>query len=241
MASSVLLFNFSTATTTPPTGSQVRFNAATPNATTTIWVRPVTTDGIDAYYVFSKLPVGSRIIVQDKNDHTIASTFLTSAAVIDQGTYFEMAVTYQSTTGAAFINSQAILLVMTTPEELPAPPADGGPLDFVKVVITEPLIPLSEAKDHLRITDTSHDAEIGRMTLDAQNIILDYLKAAADPTWTTATLPYPVRAGIRMMLTHLYEHRGDDMTPSAAAGMPDSDIWDAIDRVLTRWRDPALA
>src|SRR5262249_55063615 len=158
----------------------------------------------------------------------------------DQGTYFELTVTFKTTTGAAFINNQAVILVLTTPEELPAATPPSGPLAFTKVVITTPLIPLSEAKDHLRITDTSHDAEIGRMTIDAQNIILDYLKAAADPTWTTSTLPYPVRAAMRLMLTHLYEHRGDDMTPSAAAGTPDTDLWDSIDRLLMRWRDPAL-
>ena len=65
-------------------------------------------------------------------------------------------------------------------------------------------------------------------------MILDYLKHGADPDWTAETLPLPVRAGMLLMLTHLYEHRGDHMEP-------DDNLWSAIGRLLARFRDPALA
>lgn len=54
------------------------------------------------------------------------------------------------------------------------------------------------------------------------------------PAWTDTTVPGPVRSAILLMLTHLHELRGDDMKA-------DSDLWMAIDRLLCRFRDPALA
>lgn len=52
--------------------------------------------------------------------------------------------------------------------------------------------------------------------------------------WTPETAPPQVIAAVLIMLTHLYEHRGDD-----ASG--DGDVWLTIERLLVRSRDPALA
>lgn len=54
------------------------------------------------------------------------------------------------------------------------------------------------------------------------------------PAWTDATVPQPVFAATLVMLAHLYEHRGDDMSA-------DEKLWQAIDRLLYRQRDPAVA
>jgi hypothetical protein len=110
------------------------------------------------------------------------------------------------------------------------------------------LIPLEQAKLQLRIQDTLHDAEVEMMNDAAVAVILDYLKPTLldgttrpDWPWTAATLPLPVSQAMRLLLTHFYEHRGDDMTPSGAGGTPDADVWGAIERLLVRFRDPALA
>lgn len=114
--------------------------------------------------------------------------------------------------------------------------------DFEHVVITDPLISLDDAKAQLRITDTAHDDEVSRTILDAQNVILDYLKKGADPEWTATTVPFPVLAAIKKMLTHLYEDRGDDMKKATATtGDSSAALWEEIDRLLARFRDPALA
>jgi Flp pilus assembly protein TadG len=52
--------------------------------------------------------------------------------------------------------------------------------------------------------------------------------------WTDATLPGPVYASILLVLTHLVEHRGDDL-PSQPALSP------TVESLLMRSRDPALA
>lgn len=54
------------------------------------------------------------------------------------------------------------------------------------------------------------------------------------PAWTDSTAPQPVQSAILLMLTHLYENRGDNM-------QLDESLWKAVDRLLVRSRDPALA
>ena len=53
--------------------------------------------------------------------------------------------------------------------------------------------------------------------------------------WTDLTVPSRVQAAVMMVLGHLWRFRGDeDMGIDAA-------LWESIDRVLMRDRDPALA
>lgn len=53
--------------------------------------------------------------------------------------------------------------------------------------------------------------------------------------YASGTVPLQLQAAILLMLTHLYEHRGDDMDKY------DESLWLAIERLLVRLRDPALA
>lgn len=97
------------------------------------------------------------------------------------------------------------------------------------------LISVADGKRHLRITDNDHDLDVQQKIAEASVIIIDYLKVGDDPPWTTeAETPEHVRAAIKLMLTHLYEHRGDNMET-------DERLWDAIGRILGRSRDPTLA
>lgn len=58
--------------------------------------------------------------------------------------------------------------------------------------------------------------------------------ALATVVWDDVTAPAHVQAAVLLWLTHLYEHRGDDMEP-------DGHVWMAIERLLMRARDPAFA
>lgn len=62
----------------------------------------------------------------------------------------------------------------------------------------------------------------------------DAAGTVGSPSWTEATVPMSVQAATLVMLTHLYEHRGDDPETDEA-------LWQAIGRLLMRQRDPALA
>ena len=52
--------------------------------------------------------------------------------------------------------------------------------------------------------------------------------------WTAETVPGQVQAAVLLVLTHLYEKRGDDM-------QSDEVLWQALGRLLWRSRDPAFA
>jgi len=131
-ASPILAFDFSSTTTPPPTSSQVRFNAATPTATTALYVRFVTSDGMDAYWVLRNLAVGALVTIQDKNDHTVYAQFKVTNAAIDQGSHIEIPVAWVQNLGA-FVNNQAILLLASSP-------ASGGGL--VKLASFAPPTPV---------------------------------------------------------------------------------------------------
>ena len=96
------------------------------------------------------------------------------------------------------------------------------------------LITLEEAKRHLRITHANADADITAKLEAASDIIHDYMDDRDDPEWTTATVPLVVKHAVYLHLTHLYEHRGDDMNG-------DEDLWMATDRLLVRLRPPTTA
>jgi hypothetical protein len=115
------------------------------------------------------------------------------------------------------------------------------PLDFSRVTLAGPLWTVDEVKPHLRIRDADHDADIGQKLDAAEEAIVAYLKTAADPTWDADTAPLAVKHAVLLLTTHLYEHRGDDMNPSASGSTPDADVWAAIGRLLAMYRDPTLA
>lgn len=116
-----------------------------------------------------------------------------------------------------------------------------APLDFSRVALAGPLWTLAQAKEHLRIRDAAHDADITQKLDTAQETIVAYLGPAADPAWDATTAPLAVKHAILILLTHLYEHRGDDMSPSGSGATPDADVWRALAQLLAMYRDPTLA
>jgi Phage gp6-like head-tail connector protein len=111
--------------------------------------------------------------------------------------------------------------------------------EFSRVTLP-PLWTLAQAKVHLHITDSAHDADVQQKLDTAQEVILSYLAAAADPTWDATTAPKGVKNAIFLLLGHYYEHRGDDML-QAGAGAVDDQLWSAIYRMLGGYRDPVMA
>ena len=101
-------------------------------------------------------------------------------------------------------------------------------------VTLPPLVTLAEMKTHLRITDTAHDADVAQKLAAGQEGILSWLGTSADPAWTTDTAPEEIKNYIRILTTHYYEHRGDELERDKAA------IWSTIQEGLAFYRDPAI-
>src|SRR4029077_16775629 len=102
-----------------------------------------------------------------------------------------------------------------------------------------PLWTVEEVKAiQLRITDAAHDADVAQKIDVAQEAVLAYLGAAADPTWDPVTAPFAVKHAVLLLTVHYYEHRGDDLGPMR----PDEAVvWKEIRNLRTMYRDPALA
>ena len=104
-------------------------------------------------------------------------------------------------------------------------------LPFNKVTAAAPLVSLDDAKAHLHEYDAVQEPRITAKLAQATDVVLDYLKSGADPAWTVSTVPKPVQAGILTVLTHLYDGTTTDTDK----------VWADLDRLLARFRDPALA
>jgi len=111
-------------------------------------------------------------------------------------------------------------------------------LTFSRVTLAGPLLTLEEAKAQLRIVDFSEDAVITQKLKAAQEGILAFLGAGGDPTWTPATAPEEVKNAILGLMTHYFEHRGDDF---GATSLAEAVIWRELAYMLRFYRDPAIA
>src|SRR5262245_45476364 len=108
-ASSIFEYSFSSATSAPPGSTQIRFDAGSPySAVTKVWIRNVTSNGVDVYQALRLLPTGAHILIQDKNDHTQYVVFAVSGTPIDNTTYFEIPVTFVEQ-GTALSGGQPVL------------------------------------------------------------------------------------------------------------------------------------
>jgi hypothetical protein len=105
-------------------------------------------------------------------------------------------------------------------------------LEYSRVTLP-PLWTLDQAKVHLHITGTAHDADIQQKLDTAQEAILSYLNLAADVTWTAATAPKAVTHAILLLTGYYYDlDRGDrPETPSP---------WPKIYDLLGAYRDPTV-
>jgi len=236
-----LPYTYSPQTTGAPANGQLRLDDVGLLALT-IRISLRTADGFDAFYVLNDLPVGTSLFIQDKNDHTAALLFHTTGAptVIDD--YVEVAI--EGDSGSNLANNQSAMLVIQTPEgDAPTPTPQPAPEPAPPPVadLGPDLVTVPEAATYLRVVLSTAQpditADLTRLVGFASNAIRDYLKDRNDPAWTDTTAPPRVRDAVLLFVGNRWEHKGDDGAPNDT----DAAVWDAIDRVLKRSRDPAYA
>jgi hypothetical protein len=96
----------------PPPSQQLRLNSSDATTATVISAHYITTDVHDVYYGLANLTPGLTLYLQDANDHTLVAQYVIAAAVIDQGTYFDIPVSYVQGSGIIFQNNQNVLLAV---------------------------------------------------------------------------------------------------------------------------------
>lgn len=124
-------YMFSTNTSPPPTGSEVRFNNATYTLVTTLYVMNASSLGKDNSNSFKLVDVGTRFFVQDKDDATKWVSFDATGPGIPQSNYFEFPVTWRDS-GPAPLAQQRVLFNIGTrgivgPQGPEGPPGPQGP------------------------------------------------------------------------------------------------------------------
>jgi hypothetical protein len=227
-------FTFNAALDARVTDGQVAVDAAPPyaGAVTRVFVHNLSGDGLNVRRAVLAHPVGTMIYLQDRADASIYAALLMTARPIENKGYLEIPVT--CTEG----NPEGLTAGPIEAFFLPAAPALAVVRAAVRAATDPVLVTLATAKTHLRITDSDHDADITQKMASASATIRDYLKGQNDPTWDDMTAPPWVAAAVLVLLAHQYEHRGDQFGPS---NDNDDRVWSAIENLLRRSRDPALA
>ena len=111
-------YTYSAATTAPPGADQIRFDAGAPyTAVTKVWIRTITADGQDVYRGLLIVPMGSTLLVQDKNDHAQYVQFTTTGAPVDFTTYIEFPVVHQA--HGSSLGGGQLVIVQNTGGNLP--------------------------------------------------------------------------------------------------------------------------
>ena len=109
-SSSVLEFQFQTATTPPPGTGHIRLDN-TPALTNTIYVSHIDQNGVDQDYILQLVQTGSNLIIQKKNNSAISYTYEVLFHVVNTG-YIRYEVNFVSASGTLANNDQVILLLV---------------------------------------------------------------------------------------------------------------------------------
>jgi hypothetical protein len=109
-------YDFSTVTTEPPTGSQIRIDAAFPwTGATTIWIRNTTTGGIEIHGILMVITPASTIYLQNKTASGAYVLLTTTGDPVDKTSYVEFPVEWKNS-GASLLNNQNVQLIIVRRE-----------------------------------------------------------------------------------------------------------------------------
>lgn len=98
------------------------------------------------------------------------------------------------------------------------------------------LATLEQAKAHLGIplALTDNDTDVALKLSQASDKIMAYLDVRGDDSWTSDTVPGDVQSAVLILLTHLYENRGQDMRGNA-------EVWESIKDLCMQKRYMTIA
>ncbi|HKE76621.1 MAG TPA: hypothetical protein VKB57_23590 [Acidimicrobiales bacterium] len=157
-------YQFSSATTEPPTGSQIRLDNADPTLASKLWVRNLTTPGEDIHTLLLAWPAGTLVYVQDYDDHTRYVAYATTGAAVDKTDYVEFPVAWDASGLPLLTQKVSVILLVKAAE--PTPP--GPPVPVVAYATVD------ELAAALRIRVTPENTDALQACLDAAAIEIDH-------------------------------------------------------------------
>jgi hypothetical protein len=108
------LYNFNTTITAPPGNGQVRFNNATQNSATQLFIDHLTSAGADVEILLENLKTGDIIIIQRKNDASQYKKFTITATPTDNDvdTYISIPVSLAVSGGTDFAGGNDLFVAV---------------------------------------------------------------------------------------------------------------------------------
>jgi len=192
-ASSIFEYSFSSATSAPPGSTQIRFDAGSPySAVTKVWIRNVTSNGVDVYQALRLLPTGAHILIQDKNDHTQYVVFAVSGTPIDNTTYFEIPVTFVEQ-GTALSGGQPVLF-----QSVGTSGSGSGTVTHTVGALTDHAVVVGNAADDIQVLSS----------LGTSGQVLTSQGAGADPIWAASSFDTTADYTVTGLWTHKRDASG---------------------------------
>jgi hypothetical protein len=106
-------YNFNSSVATPPASGQLRLNNTNQQAATTVWLHNIDQDSQDNANYWAEVVAGSpvRFYIQDRDDATRWVRYTQTTDRVDHGTYQEVPVSFESSSGVAVPTQQVGVVV----------------------------------------------------------------------------------------------------------------------------------
>lgn len=119
-SSSVLEYQFQSATTAPPTNGHIRIDNTDPSLSNSMYVSHIDGAGVDQDYLLQLVPPSATLVLQKKGDSTIAYTYSVIVTLALTG-YVRYETIFVSSSGTLANNDQVILVIVNS-----SPPGEAA-------------------------------------------------------------------------------------------------------------------
>ena len=127
-SSSVLEYQFQTATTTPPTNGHIRIDNVDPSLSNSMYVSHIDGAGVDQDYILQLVPPSATLVLQKKGDSTIAYTYSVIVTLSLTG-YVRYETIFVSSSGTLANNDQVVLVIVNS-----SPPGEAATVNVGTVM-----------------------------------------------------------------------------------------------------------
>jgi len=119
-SSSVLEYQFQTATAAPPTNGHIRIDNADPSLSNSMYVSHIDVNGVDQDYILQLVPPSATLVLQKKGNSAIAYTYSVVVTLALTG-YVRYETIFVSSAGVLSNNDQVVLIIVNS-----APPGEAA-------------------------------------------------------------------------------------------------------------------